>query len=536
MASPVKKRKRTPCFRIEFSGDDDKKAEILGKMQSIRSNLSKKLNKPIGNLQVLDTLFEMWSNQEGTVHYGETCAPSMYIKAEKRTVNQKIFMCAEESLKRFLKVVDHHSKQCKNCLKIQKIIRKGHVIKARLQCEEHKFLWSSSPYLPNKRYLVNDRIQHGFVCSGMLPSHYSRFVEAAKIGQLSKQRRSNFFTSYKSNLEDVYNESISTALLEEIGSYEDERLGSIDIMTDARHGWRKNAKDTSVVAIGDETHKVLSCQHITKADDIVSQRHEKVGTERIYNYLSQQDVTVGVHTHDRNLSINKYIREECDSENQNDTWHSAKSFKNALKKITAGTMASEGKTWSFQLNDKVQPVSTHVQWAIRNCNGDANKLRTSLENVVEHYKNNHSSCHQSSRCKMDPKYELSRIGITNPKAEKLLLQTITNSNIYKHAEDYRLGKGTSYVESFNNVLNVYQDKRISFTDDQYNMRAFLAVCHWNENVDREFTSVWKPNADHRATKGKKNYKKCTFHFRENIWNRYIETVFKKNRKRKKKNQ
>jgi diacylglycerol kinase len=44
-------------------------------------------------------------------------------------------------------------------------------------------------------------------------------------------------------------------LLEEVASYED--LETIDIMTDARHGWRKNAKDTSVVAIGEKTHKVL---------------------------------------------------------------------------------------------------------------------------------------------------------------------------------------------------------------------------------------------------------------------------------------
>jgi hypothetical protein len=43
------------------------------------------------------------------------------------------------------------------------------------------------------------------------------------------------------------NDSIETALLEEVASYED--LETIDIMTDARHGWRKNAKDTSVVAI-----------------------------------------------------------------------------------------------------------------------------------------------------------------------------------------------------------------------------------------------------------------------------------------------
>ena len=55
----------------------------------------------------------------------------------------------------------------------------------------------------------------------------------------------------------------------------------IDIMTDARHRWRRNAKDSTVVALDDRTHKVLRCEHVTKSDDPVSQRHEVVGTERI---------------------------------------------------------------------------------------------------------------------------------------------------------------------------------------------------------------------------------------------------------------
>jgi diacylglycerol kinase len=51
-----------------------------------------------------------------------------------------------------------------------------------------------------------------------------------------------------------------------VASYED--FETIDIMTDARHEWRKNAKDTSVVAIGEKTHKFLKCEHVTKTDDL----------------------------------------------------------------------------------------------------------------------------------------------------------------------------------------------------------------------------------------------------------------------------
>lgn len=55
--------------------------------------------------------------------------------------------------------------------------------------------------------------------------------------------------------------------------------------------------------------------------------------KKIYQHIQNQHVTVGVHAHDRNLSINTFIREECDSETQNDTWHAVKSVETALKKI-----------------------------------------------------------------------------------------------------------------------------------------------------------------------------------------------------------
>ena len=118
-------------------------------------------------------------------------------------------------------------------------------------------------------------------------------------------------------------------------------------------------------------------------------------------------------------------------------------------------------------------------------------------NTVDHYKNIHTSCHESSRCRKDKNYE---IVITEPLAEKLLANAILSSNIYKHPEDYIYGRDTFYVESFNNVINVYKNKRIAFGDEQYNTRNNLAVCHWNENVDREHTSVSNPqNVDREHT-------------------------------------
>ena len=380
MASPAKKRKRNPNFRIEFAGDNDEKNSVLENLQKIRSELTNRYNQPVGNLQVIEHLFKLWFEKRADDEENEQerpPAPSTYVKVQfKKDAKQKVFLCAEQSLQRLVEVAEHHRGYCKENLKIKKIHQKGHVISAKFSGNkscEHSFLWSSSPYLPNKEYLVNARVNHSFSCSGMLPSHYVRFVDGAGIGKISKQKRQAFFQNIKKHIQEEYEDSIYTSVLEEVASYENE-LGTVDIMTDARHGWRMNAKDTNVVAIGEKTHKVLSCEHVTKSDDIVTQRHERFGTEKIYQHLKNQSVAGGVHAHDRNLSINNFIREECTSESQNDTWHAVKSVKAALKKISCGSVNLEGKTWSSQLDDKVEPVATHFHWAIRNCEENPEKL------------------------------------------------------------------------------------------------------------------------------------------------------------------
>jgi len=109
----------------------------------------------------------------------------------------------------------------------------------------------------------------------------------------------------------------------------------------------------------------------------------------------------------------------------------------------------------------------------------------------------------------------------------LLDSVIRRSTIYKTPEDYVLAKDTFYVESFNNVMNIFQNKRICFSEEQYKFRSNLAVLHWNENVDRKYTSIWKsrnPNAP-TSQRGKKVYKKLTYNYRKNIWKNYIASFY-----------
>lgn len=61
----------------------------------------------------------------------------------------------------------------------------------------------------------------------------------------------------------------------------------------------KNAKYTSVIAIGENSHKVINFVHVTKAQDPETQRHEKIGTANIYDHLAEQDVSTKVTSHNR---------------------------------------------------------------------------------------------------------------------------------------------------------------------------------------------------------------------------------------------
>ncbi len=106
--------------------------------------------------------------------------------------------------------------------------------------------------------------------------------------------RDRILTAFHPHVSSAAMESVQVALLEEKAGYEGQEEvvvpdddcndiaflvhPGIDIETDARHGWRKNAKDTSVVCLGYKTHKVLRLEHVTKADDRVTQRHELIGT------------------------------------------------------------------------------------------------------------------------------------------------------------------------------------------------------------------------------------------------------------------
>lgn len=107
-------------------------------------------------------------------------------------------------------------------------------------------------------------------------------------------------SQYAQAVQDEKNTSCDKALREEIGRNRT-GYGAISILTNARHGCRQNAKDTNVVCIGDSTHNVIREEDMTGTDNQGTQRHKRLGTKRLYDYLNNDIPSIGgpvrVHIH-----------------------------------------------------------------------------------------------------------------------------------------------------------------------------------------------------------------------------------------------
>jgi hypothetical protein len=55
--------------------------------------------------------------------------------------------------------------------------------------------------IPSKEYLVNSRVNHGLICSGILPSDYKRFANGTGIGIINEENRTTFFKQHKQRIQ-----------------------------------------------------------------------------------------------------------------------------------------------------------------------------------------------------------------------------------------------------------------------------------------------------------------------------------------------
>ena len=488
---------------MTLSGDHEMYQQLLKSVDNLKTEFAKQGQK-YTSLEILSFSVKQFDSKINVHDISET------VKCDRNNADEDLLVTTTSAAENLMKTAGTHGSICDKPLALNRTKQNGCLSEYEVRCSACSFssVWISSPVLPDGRDLVNLRITHGYLSSGLLPSQLDRFLKATTLDTVPTPRMTQNVNQYAKCVEEERTASCTTALQSKCASANE---NGIDIITDARHSTRRNSKYTDVVCIGYDSHKVIEHVVVRREDDSCSQRHEMYGTKVMYDNFDNQNIKIRRHGHDRNASVNKFVREKrTNTTNQNDTWHVSVSIEKEMKKVSSGAMCREGKTWSSQLSDKIHPVKTHVNYAMRNCEGSANKLKTSLDNIVSHYQNNHENCDTSSRCRTDPNYKPSRIILTSPVAIRLLNETIQKCDVYRNAQNYVHHMDTFFVESFNNTLNMFQDKRLgSFGDIQYRMRSDLAIIHWNENV--------------KQTSNDKS--KNTFMYRDNIWNRWMNKVF-----------
>lgn len=137
------------------------------------------------------------------------------------------------------------------------------------------------------------------------------------------------------------------------------------------------------------------------------------------------------------------------------------------------------------------------------------------------------TCSVTSRCKTDANYISSKLPLTDEKAESALMEFMKKLRVYKQAERYCQCMDTHFVESFNNAVLQYVDKRICFGKEAYKLRIALAMIDWNEHVGRPATSVRhiEEATNPRRRAGIPNLTQKTNAFKKVIWQRFIRIYY-----------
>ena len=165
----------------------------------------------------------------------------------------------------------------------------GHVANICLQDRNtHMFYtWNSSDRMKDD-FVINYKMFHAHISSGMLTAQYEKLCDNASIGVPSTYFREKALPAYAKAIDRLSKISMNAALEVE-QTHDEEGLSHI---TDARHACRKNSFHTDVVCIGYNTHRVINYVHVTKAEEACSQKHEACGTRTLYQDFNTRGIRV----------------------------------------------------------------------------------------------------------------------------------------------------------------------------------------------------------------------------------------------------
>ena len=226
-----KRLKNTVKGRIDYYySEENEKHELLQKMRVAKTTMGEGQPTTVTTFAMLNRLLDYYilNNKEAvhTIDDNSSCAttecpPEYQTIAEDETYDENLFICGQTSFADLLEKVRHHQQECDQPLLVKTEKRIHHVLQAKVECARgHAYTWTSSPHVRGGSLLVNLRVAHGYLTSGILPNQLVRLCDGARIGSLGEKYIHEIVsggnTGYSNVVENLTNESMSDALLEEI--------------------------------------------------------------------------------------------------------------------------------------------------------------------------------------------------------------------------------------------------------------------------------------------------------------------------------
>ena len=225
------------CLQV---GDESVNFRIREKIALVKDRFRDKQQK-LNNTEVLERALDLL--------IGNNPASPATLDVPQYDDEQQYFLCTDSAIVNLLNSIQSHATLCPSAFlfRREQILMCGSVASFHLYCASgHCCSWSSSVYLPNGLFLTNARWNHACLSTGLLSTQISRLQDSLGFIELQAEVQRDMTAKFATAVCATKDLVCDQALKEEIGMSE-ENGGAIAILTDARHGCRRNAKDTNML-------------------------------------------------------------------------------------------------------------------------------------------------------------------------------------------------------------------------------------------------------------------------------------------------
>ena len=164
----------------------------------------------------------------------------------------------------------------------------------------------------------------------------------------------------------------------------------------------------------------------------------------------------------------------------------------------------------------------HFTFVIDHCNQDVGIVKEIWQNAAAHLSGDHSHC---SDWVKDQDCSQSTVRLHSTRMVEIMTRFLAEKEMVDDFGAYRTDASTSYIESFNNTMAAFADKRLFFNVKALKLRHILAVLSWNEMQGRDLiarrkTEVGPRNSRHPMRTERNIYTLPVHAWRKNLMSNF----------------